>query len=494
MHATTTDESTTRQYRSGDRDTRGPDDLKPGPTNDGAHPGPRGSIVVVVRRLISCATALVGGDALLGANGWLLLLVVFVGLASGLTAACFVAVLRLLTAALGPEGWSTVAHAVVLGSVGFAIGALTLVLGNPGDVELLVNNIHVSGGRSDIRDLRSLIPVSLLGIAAGSAIGPEAPLVQTTGSIGSWVGLRLGLDRQQMRLLTISGMAAGFTVLLGVPLGSAVFALEILHRRGLEYYEALLPAVVGSLVGYGVYLGITSLGLQPAFTFPTIGAMHATDLLLGIALGGVGAVLAALFTFNTRLCRNVARRLPVAARPVAGGLVLAGLAVLTPFALTFGEEQINQVAASKMLVSTLILAGLVKLFASSMLVTAGWRGGFIIPLFFVGVTLGSAMAETFGLNRVVTITALMAATTAGVTKTPLGSTLVVSEMAGLAVLPSTLVASVVALLLTSSVGLIESQRRREGEVGPQVEAQAETGVAEAFLRRGAGRRAEVPAP
>lgn len=119
--------------------------------------------------------------------------------------------------------------------------------------------------------------------------------------------------------------------------------------------------------------------------------------------------------------------------------------------------------------------------------------GFILPLFFVGVTLGSALAETFNLNPVVTITALMAATTVGVTKTPLGSTLVVSEMAGLVVLPSTLLASVVALLLTSRVGMIDTQRRREGEVGPGVEPQAETGVAHAFLRLPFGERTG-PAP
>jgi H+/Cl- antiporter ClcA len=435
----------------------------------------------------------IGGDALVGTSGRLLLLVVLVGVASGFAAAVFVSVLHLLTEVLGPEEWSPVTHVLVLGGVGLGIGLITLVLGNPGDVELLVNNIHVSGGRSDIRDLRSLLPVSLLGIAAGSAIGPEAPLVQTTGSIGSWVALRLRLGRQDMRLLTISGMAAGFTVLLGVPLGSAVFALEILHRRGLEYYEALLPAIIGSLVGYGVYLGITGVGLEPVFVFPAVGELRPSDLLLGAALGAAGAGLAGLFTYNAKLLRKLARRLPVAARPVAGGLALGSLGLLTPLALTFGEHQINEVVAAEMAVSTLVLAGFAKLFAASMMVTAGWRGGFIIPLFFVGVTLGSALAETFSLNPVVTITALMAATTVGVTKTPLGSTLVVSEMAGLVVLPTTLLASVVALLLTSRVGMIDTQRRREGEVGPQAESQAETGVAEAFLRpHGGDRLAKEP--
>jgi H+/Cl- antiporter ClcA len=60
----------------------------------------------------------------------------------------------------------------------------------------------------------------------------------------------------------------------------------------------------------------------------------------------------------------------------------------------------------------------------------------------------------------------MAAANCGVTKTPLGSTLVVTEMAGLRLLPPVLIASVVALFLTSGVSLLHSQRRREGAYGP----------------------------
>jgi hypothetical protein len=61
--------------------------------------------------------------------------------------------------------------------------------------------------------------------------------------------------------------------------------------------------------------------------------------------------------------------------------------------------------------------------------------------------------------------ALMVACNVGVTKTPLGSVLVVTEMAGLQLLPTTLIASVVALVLTSHVGLIDSQRRRTDAAG-----------------------------
>jgi H+/Cl- antiporter ClcA len=64
-------------------------------------------------------------------------------------------------------------------------------------VELLVDNIHVMGGTDDMRSLRSLVPVSLLCVGAGGALGPEAPLVQTTGSLGSWFGRRARLGRTE---------------------------------------------------------------------------------------------------------------------------------------------------------------------------------------------------------------------------------------------------------------------------------------------------------
>src|SRR5207253_9280844 len=105
--------------------------------------------------------------------------------------------------------------------------------------------------------------VSRLCVGAGGGLGPEAPLVQTTGSLGTYIASRFRLGRDDTRVLTITGMAAGFTALFGAPLGAAVFALEILHRRGLEYYEALLPAAVGSLSGYAVYVLLTGVGLEP---------------------------------------------------------------------------------------------------------------------------------------------------------------------------------------------------------------------------------------
>jgi H+/Cl- antiporter ClcA len=407
-------------------------------------------------------------EAFAGPRIRLMTLVVAVGAAGGLVGAAFVGALKLLERGLWPTHWSTGAHLVILVGVGGAVGLLTRVLGNPGDVELLVNNIHVLGGAEDIRDLRSLIPVSLLCISSGGAMGPEAPLVQTTGGLGSRLAARYKLETVDTRVLTITGMAAGFTVLFGAPLGSAIFALEILHRRGLQYYEALLPAVLGSLTGFVVNLLLNHLKLiTPTWRFPPIGVLHQVDLLWGVGAGVAGAAIAVAFTYLARVLQWAFRPLTPGLRPIVGGLALGLLAFWSPYALTFGEAQLGSLSVAKVATATLAVALAAKLCGTTITLASGWRGGFIIPLFFMGMSLGRLAHVAFPhSNEVVLMACLMAAANCGVTKTPLGSTLVVAEMAGLRLMPPVLIASVIALLLTSEVGLIHSQRERESAARP----------------------------
>jgi H+/Cl- antiporter ClcA len=391
----------------------------------------------------------------------LLGIVVVAGLAGGAIGAAYLGLLHLAQRVLWPTHTSLLPHGLMLVAVGLAVGVLTRVLGSPGDVELLVDNIHLSGGSEDLRQLPSLIPVSLLCIAVGGGLGPEAPLVQTTGEVGSWVARRFSLEASGVRIVTITGMAAGFTVLFGAPLGAAVFALEILHRRGLEYYEALMPAVIGSIAGYAIYVVITGIGLEPVWELPGVGHVRGGDLGWAIACGVVGAAVAVAFTYLNQALRFVLRKLPSVVRPLSGGVALALLAWASPYALTFGEAQIGHLTTTELATKTLLLAAGAKLLASSVTLSSGWKGGFIIPLFFMGTCLAQVGHHLLPhTNEAVLIAGLMVACNVGVTKTPLGSVLVVTEMGGMQLLPTTLIASVVALVLTSNVGLIESQRRR----------------------------------
>jgi H+/Cl- antiporter ClcA len=286
--------------------------------------------------------------------------------------------------------------------------------------------------------------------------------VQTTGSLAGWLARRRMLPVPDARILTITGMAAGFSVLFGAPLGSALFALEILHRRGLQYHEALLPAVWGALCGYVVSGALTVAGLRTIWTFPPATHVAGGDLLIGVAAGVAGALVATAFTYASHWARRLFRVFPAVARPLAGGLALGALVFASPYALTFGEGQISHVSVAVIATGTLVLALVAKFAATTLIGASGWRGGFIIPLFFMGVVLGSLGWNLFGVHRTVAMAACMVACNVGVTKTPLGSVVVVAEMAGLPILPPALVAALVALVLTSRVSMIETQREREG--------------------------------
>ncbi|MBV8951359.1 MAG: chloride channel protein [Actinobacteria bacterium] len=390
-------------------------------------------------------------------------LVVVVGAVCGVVGALYLLVLHVLQHVLWPTHWSGAIGFAILGGVGLFAALVTKFAGSPGDVELMVDNIHVSGTATGMRMLRSLVPISWLCIASGGGMGPEAPLVQTTGTLASWSAKRSGLGTTESRVLTIAGMAAGFTVLFGAPLGSAIFALEMLHRRGLQYYEALLPAVLGSLTGYIVYVLATGAGLTPIWHLPSPASLHTADIGWAFAAGAGGAIVAATFTYLSTALRAAQRRVRAELRPVIGGLVLAALGLTSAYSLTFGEAQINDVIGRHgATVAFFALAALAKLLGTSVTLSSEWRGGFIIPLFFMGACLGRAFHGLVpSASEPVMIAAFMAAANAGVTKTPIGSTLVVSEMSGFRLLPTTLLATVVSFVLTSQVGLIHTQRERD---------------------------------
>lgn len=389
------------------------------------------------------------------------------GVGGGLVASAYLAALMLVNRALGPDAWPERAHLLVLGSVGIAITVIVRWAGRPADVELLVDSIHVPDGpRDTAARLRSLLPISLLCVGSGGTLGPEAPLVTTTGTLAHRQAGRAGLSPGDVRVLTITGMAAGFAVLFGAPLGGALFALEIPHRRGIGYHEAAVPACIGAILGYACSTATGRLGLEPIWHVPSVASVTWADMPWSLVAGAIGATVALLFTFATRLTTLACSYLPRVARPAIGGLALGAVALATPYVLTNGELQIDSLLTVTA-AGTLLAAAAAKLAGAVICVATGWRGGFIIPLFFIGFCVGQATVHHLpGASHWPFVLAVMIATNVGVTKTPLGSTLVITEMSGSALLPGALIAALTALVLTSSLKVIESQRDRVDAYGP----------------------------
>jgi H+/Cl- antiporter ClcA len=393
-----------------------------------------------------------------------------VGAVSGVIGAGYLGVLAVATRWLGPiDGASlgaNLVHGGVLVATGVAISALMAVLGDPGEAGVLIDSVHTAGGPARLGALVSLVPVSLLTISSGAGIGPEPPLMQTTGTVGAWIGRRLRLSGSHgdLRTLSVTGMASGLTVLFAAPLGAAVFALEILHRRGLEYYEALLPACVGSLSSYGVYTLLTGRDRSSVWHFPASPpSLRPLDLLLGVAAGVGGAIVAHVFSALIRTCARFARRVPSWALPPIAGAALGALGLALPAGLTFGEAQMSQLLRTAALSAPLLALIAVGHLLSAAIPLAGrWKGGIIIPMFLVGYCLGRAalVGTGHGGDPLTLAVALMVACNVGMTKTPLGSTLVVAQSAGVVQLPAMLIAALTSLGLTSRIAFVGNQRHR----------------------------------
>ena len=411
------------------------------------------------------ARAGLAGARLPAGRAWLAGASVLAGAVGGLTSLAYLALLDGAKLLLWPGRVPVLAHCLLLAGTGGVISVLLAVLGDPGPTGVLVKSIHLDGGPRVLRSLRSLVPVSLLGIAVGGGIGPEPVLMQVTATVSAWIGRRLRVPPDGLRVLTVTGLASGLTILFAAPLGGAVFGLEILHRKGLEYYEALLPACAGSLASYAVYAAITGRGLAPTWQVPGVQPhLELADLLTG-ALGGVaGAGVAHLFDLMLKACAGAAARLPPWARPPAAGFALAALSLAAPSGLTYGESQLTAlVALPAVAVTGLLLAAAGHLVSAAITLAGRWKGGIIIPMFITGYCLGRAIAESSGHggHYLVLAASMMVACNAGMTKTPLGSALVVSEMTGLTLVPPLVIAALVSLCLTSRVSFVGSQRHRE---------------------------------
>ena len=346
---------------------------------------------------------------------------------------------------------------------GLFVGA-SYLLGHPGETDAVVDNIHVKNGRIDTRANLPLVPCSLASIAAGGSAGPEAPMVYLTGSVGTWLHKLLKLPEGYVRTLTFTGMGVGFATLFGAPVGSAIFALEIPHKRGMEYFEATVPAVLGCLVGYGVFTSITHHGIGPVWRFAPYVFHDWRDLAFAVAIGVACGILAMPYAWWIRACKRLFEkvRLPIIVKAMLGGAILGLVAWKLPATRFWGEDQLQKfvVDAAPSLKLLLVFAA-AKMFTVAVTLAGGWRGGIIIPCFFIGACLGRVVSHLFpAVDPTLAMLCGMAAVNVAIMKVPLGTVLVVAGMSGSAAIPPIAAASFAAFAVSGGVEVLSTKRGR----------------------------------
>ena len=347
---------------------------------------------------------------------------------------------------------------------GLCVGLTLYFMGLPGEVAVVVDQIH-DPGRIEIKQTPAMIVASLFSITAGGSAGPEAPLVQIIGSFGSWMGLKLQLTLADMRILTFCGMSAALGAFFGAPLGGALFALELPHRRGLEYYEALIPAVLSAVISFFVFRVNTGLTIGGMYHFASVPPLTLTTLYQGAVLGTVGAATALLFVLIFRSIGYLTHFIEhqTIALATLGGLLIGLIAMFFPQTLFFGEKEIQTVfdTGATLGVSMLLAIGVAKMFAISCTLHSGFRGGFIFPLFYIGAAVGLAISLGFPqIHPTIAMVCMMAAVNVAITKTPISTTVILSVLSDSAIVPVIIIASLVSFLLTTQLSLIKTQRSR----------------------------------
>lgn len=420
--------------------------------------------------------------------GNLILLSCLVGLGGGLLGAAYFYVMNGMldgvwnhlapaVGAIMPWGLSPIWVVTAIG--GFIVGIALWKMGTPGEISAVVNNINMQRGRLDIRQTPSMVVVSLISIAFGGSAGPEAPLVSIIGSLGSRLGDRLRLHGQLVRTLTFCGMSAALGALFGSPLGGALFSLEIPHRRGLEYYEALVPSIIAAVLSFAVFRGLVPMGPLIQFSNVPMPDLTATVVIEGLGLGllggGVGVAFIYIFRGVNRVLHPMEHRTILLA--TLGGLSIGIIALLVPAGfpsttLFWGEFQIPDLVGVggtlltrfglPLAIGFLLLFALLKTLAVGMTLHSGFRGGFIFPLFLIGGATGLAVSLATGgaISAPVAMLCMMAAVNVAVTKTPISSAVILTTLSGTSMLPVIVAACLASFILTTRITLIDTQRSR----------------------------------
>ena len=278
---------------------------------------------------------------------------------------------------------------------------------------------------------------SIITIGTGGSAGREGPIAQIGAGFGAYVSKLLRLSDDDRRILLISGAAGGIGAIFRSPLGGALFAVEVLYKRDFEA-KALIPALVSSIVAYSIFASKYGWGML--FKTPDFMFQNPVELLfyagLGLVCAFVGYIYIKIF-YGLR--DHFFKVLPVIPhlKPAIGGLMIGILGAFAPYCLASGYGYLQQAMNGQLTIHFMLIAVVVKIFATSFTISSGGSGGVFAPSLFIGGMLGGAYGQIIDQlipgvisNPETFVLVGMGAFFAGAAKVPISSMIMVSEMTG----------------------------------------------------------------
>ncbi len=304
-----------------------------------------------------------------------------------------------------------------------------------------------------------MTPLILLGTFLthlfGGSAGREGTAIQTGASLADQLARPFRLDGRDRRVLLMAGISAGFASVFGTPMAGAVFGIEVLTLGSLSY-EAIAPCFIAAFVGdlttraWHVHHTIYRVTEVPAVNVR--GLVYAA--IAGAAFGLVGMLFARSMHAISHLFKRWIAWPPL--RPFVGGIIVACavFAVGTTEYIGLGIPTI--VASFESRLPPYDWA--VKLIFTVVTLGAGFKGGEVTPLFFIGATLGNALAWILPLPPSLLAGMGFVGVFAGASNTPLASALMAMELFGSEAGAYAAVACVFSYLFSGHAGIYASQR------------------------------------
>lgn len=257
----------------------------------------------------------------------------------------------------------------------------------------IIDAVQLGNGLS-IWLLPSIYIGTVLTHLVGGSAGREGAALQMGGSIGNYVGGVYDLDENDMKIATMCGMAAFFSALFGTPLTAAVFAIMVISV-GSFVHMAFLPCLVSAVTAYFVSV---SLGVEP--THYTIMVPEFTvPLFCKVALLAVGfSIVSVIFCESMHAAEKLLKLGPLKnkwIRVIAGGLIIIALTYIVG-TTDYNGAGMNIVQAAVEEGKARPEAFALKLLFTAITLGAGYKGGEVVPSFFVGATFGCVLAPLLG--------------------------------------------------------------------------------------------------